>query len=451
MPAFKLTEKQEAANGLLGSPAQHVMMFGGSRSGKTFLACRAIAWRALKAPASRHAILRFRFNAVKSAVVLDTWPKMMALCFPGIHAHVNKEDWYATFDNGSTVWFGGLDEKERTEKILGQEYATIFLNECSQIPWNSVQIAQTRLAQAATIIINGKATGKNLALKMYYDENPPDKSHWSYRLFILKVDPETRKTLTAPENYDSLLMNPMDNRDNLPAEYIGTLEALSERMKRRFLRGEFRDANPSALFPDAYLDQWRVSSGQGLPDFVRVVVAVDPSGSGDEDNQENDAIGIVVAGLGTDGVGYLLEDLTVKAGPATWGKVAVNAYERHEADIIVAEINYGGAMVKSVIQAARPRTPYKELRASRGKVARADPIASLVEQGKVRLVGYFPELEDELGGFTTSGYVGANSPNRADAFVWAMSELFPGIVQERRETRSQGRIFNAATCPISFG
>jgi phage terminase large subunit-like protein len=166
-----------------------------------------------------------------------------------------------------------------------------------------------------------------------------------------------------------------------------------------------------------------------LPDMQRLVVAVDPSGSGDVDNADNDAIGIVVAGLGTDGNGYLLEDLTVKAGPATWGKVATDAYDRHAADVIVAEINYGGAMVKQVIQTARPRTPYKELKASRGKAVRAEPISSLCEAGKVRLVGYFNALEDELAGFTTNGYIGEGSPNRADAFVWAFAELFPGLTK----------------------
>ena len=169
------------------------------------------------------------------------------------------------------------------------------------------------------------------------------------------------------------------------------------------------------------------------PDLVRIVVAVDPSGSGDIDNADNDAIGICVAGLGTDGNAYLLEDCTVKAGPATWGKVATSAYERHKADVIVGEGNYGGAMVKHVIQTARPRTPYKEVTATRGKVVRAEPISALYENGKVRHVGYFRELEDELSGFSTVGYVGGKSPNRADAMIWAMTELFPGMVAEPKK------------------
>ena len=110
---------------------------------------------------------------------------------------------------------------------------------------------------------------------------------------------------------------------------------------------------------------------------MRVVVAVDPSGAGDSENADNDAIGIVVAGLGTDGNAYVIEDITVKAGPATWGRVAADAYDRHQADCIVGEINYGGAMVQYVIKTAAPKANYRQVTASRGKAVRAEPIAAL--------------------------------------------------------------------------
>jgi phage terminase large subunit-like protein len=426
MVGFSLTAKQAEANEVLASPAQHVMLVGGSRSGKTFLEVRAIVVRGIKAPDSRHAILRFRFNAVKASIVYDTFPAVMSRCFPDLRYEINKTDWFAQLWNGSQVWFGGLDDKERTEKILGNEYATIMLNECSQIPWASRNMAVTRLAQKAEIRVDGMSG--YLPLKMYYDENPPDKGHWSYRVFVQKVDPETKKPLVDPSQYAWLRLNPADNAENLPAGYMETLQGLSARMQRRFLHGEFREASPQALFHEEHLDRWRVLDGK-LPDLQRIVVAVDPSGSGDVDNADNDAIGICVAGLGTDGNGYVLEDLTLKAGPATWGRVATTAFERHAADVIVGEVNYGGAMVGQVIKTARPRTPFKEVRASRGKVVRAEPIASLCEAGKVRLVGYFVELEEELAGFTTNGYTGDGSPNRADAFIWAMAELFPGLTR----------------------
>ena len=439
MQGCKLTPKQEEANAILASNATNIMLFGGSRSGKTFLAVRAIIIRALKAPGSRHAILRFRFNAVKASIVHDTFPKVMALCFPEIKWDLNKTDWFVTLPNGSQIWFGGLDDKERTEKILGQEYVTIYLNECSQIPWASVGIAITRLAQQVYTSIEGQI-GDLLPVKMYFDENPPDKSHWSYKVFVQKVDPDTKQPLRNPEKYASIQLNPRDNKENLSDNYLETLEGLSERLRRRFLLGEFKDANPSALFPEEHIDKWRVIDSK-LPDFQRVVIAVDPSGSGDNDNADNDAIGIGVAALGTDGNAYFLEDLTAKCGPAAWGRIATTAFDRHKADVIVGEQNYGGEMVRQVIQTARPRTPYKAVSATRGKVVRAEPLSSLVEQGKIRLVGYFPELEDELSGFSTNGYTGERSPNRADAFVWAMTELFPGVVAERKEKQQAIRAY----------
>lgn len=423
--AFQLTSKQQEANRLLASPAQHIMLFGGSRSGKTFLLVRAICIRALKAPGSRHAILRFRLGHIKQSIVHDTFPKVMKTCFPQVQVDLNKTDLFAQFPNGSEVWFGGLDDKERTEKILGSEYATLYLNECSQIPYNSRNMAVTRLAQLIHEDIKDK---RALPLKMYYDENPPDKGHWTYKLFKAKQDPETKRPLERPELYACMQLNPVDNQENLGADYLKTLEGLSQRLQTRFLRGEFREAAPNALFIDEQIDKWRVID-DALPEMLRIVIAVDPSGADDEDNQDNDEIGIVVCGLGVDGNGYVLEDLTCKAGPATWGRVATQAFERHRADRIVAEVNFGGAMVGSTIRAARPRTPFRPVTASRGKVVRAEPISSLCETGKIRFVGYFRDLEDELYGFTTYGYMGSHSPNRADAFIWAMSDLFPDILK----------------------
>lgn len=430
---MKLTAKQEEAMRLLAGPQTHTMLFGGSRSGKTFLDVRTIIIRALAAPGSRHAVLRFRFNAALQSIGMDTFPKVLGMCFPGIVAPLDKKLYFFRFENGSEVWLGGLDDKDRTEKILGLEFATILLVECSQIPWTSVELMRTRLAQVVMLKVEGQIA-RALRLLMLYECNPPNKGHWTYRYFIEHKDPATG--LIRPDISDAawLRMNPVDNIENLPPEYIEkTLGGLSARQQKRFRYGEFADANPNALFDDETIDKWRHLGGPGqdLPDMQRVVVAVDPSGSGDTDNADNDAIGIVVVGLGTDGNAYVLEDATVKAGPATWGNVATTAFDRYQADIVVGEVNYGGAMVELVIRTARPRTPYKAVTASRGKVVRAEPFSSLYEAGKIRHVGYFRELEDELTAFSTQGYTGPNSPNRADALIWGLTELFPGIVNPR--------------------
>lgn len=434
--SMTFTKKQEQAQILLASLATHIMLFGGSRSGKTFILVRAIVMRALKAPKSRHAILRFRFNHLKASIIHDTFPKVMELCFPQVSWHLDKTDWFAELPNGSQIWFGGLDDKERTEKILGQEYVTIFLNECSQIPYTSRNVALTRLAQQCLQAGMKGRESDPLRPRMYYDCNPPTKGHWSYRLFGMKEDPETGRPLDHPDDYASIQMNPKDNAENLAPEYLKTLEGLPARLRRRFLEGEFGEANPNALWIEEVIERWRVVNAT-LPDLQRIVVGVDPSGSDDEDNADNDEIGIVVAALGTDGVGYVLEDCSLKAGPATWGGVATGAYDRHAADVIVGEVNYGGAMVQHVIQTARPRTPFKAVTASRGKVVRAEPISALFEQGKIRLVGEFREMEQEMLAFNTTGYTGEGSPNRADAMIWACYELFPGLIRAQKRVAAR--------------
>jgi phage terminase large subunit-like protein len=432
MPTFEFTPKQLEARSMLASVFQFFMLFGGSRSGKTFLAVYAIVIRALKASGSRHAILRFRFNAVKASIIFDTFPKVMSICFPGTKYDLNKTDWIVTFDNGSQIWFGGLDDKERTEKILGQEFATIYLNECSQIPWRSVGIVITRLAQNCN-----QDDGVPLKLRMLFDCNPPDKNHWTFKVFVQQLDPDTKQPLPNRHLYGSIQMNPTDNLANLPASYIETLEGLPAHLRKRFLEGEFKDANPNALFSEAAIEQYRVEDSADLPDLARVVVGVDPSGADDDNSEGNDAIGIYIAALGVDGNAYLIEDATIKAGPGTWGKMAVSAYHRHDADVMVGEQNFGGAMVKFVIQTADRNVNYKIVNASRGKVQRAEPFSPLFEDGRVRIVGRQIELEEELGGFSTNGYTGEKSPNRADAAIWCLAELFPSVVGKRKKQQKK--------------
>lgn len=420
--SFSWTPKQLEALELLAGPAKHIMLAGGSRSGKTLLFVSAIVSRALRAKRSRHAALRFRLGHAKQSLVHDTFPSVMAKVFPTADYDLNSSELFARFSNDSEVWFGGLDDRDRVEKILGNEYATILLNECSQIAYSSRNVAMTRLSQLVF-----DQNGQPLPTKMYYDENPPKKSYWTYKMFKLLEDPESRQRL-SPQDYAFMQLNPRDNQANLTSDYLKTLQSLPARLRRRFLDGEYGEASPGALFDEEFLERWRVIDEE-LPDMLRIVVAVDPSGADDDDNFDNDEIGIVVCGLGIDGRGYVLEDLTCKTGPGVWGKVATGAWERHSADRIVAEVNFGGAMVRHVISTARPRTPFRPVTASRGKVVRAEPISALIESGKIRMAGIFRELEDELCAFTTHGYMGENSPNRADAMIWGMSDLFPELTK----------------------
>lgn len=212
----------------------------------------------------------------------------------------------------------------------------------------------------------------------------------------------------------------LDNRTNLAP---GAVDALIERYEgtrlgRQELDGEIVDDVPGALWTRDMLDVTRVKDA---PQMSRVVVAIDPSGTDGDD--DGDDVGIVVAGRGVDGRGYVLADRTCRLSPDGWARLAVTAYHQFQADRIVAERNFGGAMVASVIRTADRSVPYKEVIASRGKAARAEPVSALYEQGRVSHVGPLPELEDEMVLMTPGGYLGEGSPNRTDALVWALTEV----------------------------
>ncbi len=406
---FRLTRAQRRGNKLLGRH-KYVLLRGGSRSGKTFLNCRAIAVRAIKSPGSRHAIFRYRRNSIK-ATVWATFKDVMAKCFPGVSYVENLSDLAIILPNGSEIWFAGLDDKDRVDKILGMEFATEFFNECTQMPWASVETALSRLAQK---------TG--LKLRAYFDCNPTTKLHWTFTLFKKHIKPGTREGLANPAQYAEMKINPDDNRENISDEYFEILDGMSAAKQKRFRDGEWAEDSDGALWTLEGLDAGRVAMGR-VPDLLRVVVAVDPSGSNGNTGNDNDDIGIVVAGLGIDGRWYVLADRSCNLSPAGWGRRAVDAFHEFRADRIVAEVNYGGAMVKAVIKGADASVPFKEVHASRGKVARAEPVSALYEEGKVSHVGTLEDLEDQLCAMTTKGFIGEGSPDRADALVWALTEL----------------------------
>lgn len=226
---FKKTLKQIEQTKLLAGPAIHVLSYGGSRSAKTFGICRAMIIRACKTK-SRHVALRLKFNHAKTSLFMDTFPKVFNLCFPKLPVKQNRVDWYYSFPNGSEIWIGGLDEKDRVEKILGREYTTMFFNESSQIPYSSIVMALTRLAEKNSL--------KN---KAYYDCNPPKKRHWIYPLFMKGLDPNTWEPRKDADKYAHIRMNPIDNLDNIDPDYISMLEQLPEKDRQRFLDGEFTD------------------------------------------------------------------------------------------------------------------------------------------------------------------------------------------------------------------
>lgn len=402
---FHKTAAQVEALKLLGGRSRFVLLFGGSRSGKTFILVYALLIRALREPGSRHIILRFRGNAVRQSVMLDTLPKVIRLAFPGLKTHQSKTDQFIRLPNRSEIWFGGLDTDERLDKILGKEFSTIYFNECSEISYAAVNTALSRLAQR---------TG--LANRAYFDCNPAGKNHWSYKLFIEHRDPVSGLPLAFPQNYASMLLNPEANRANLPDGYLEeTLAGLSERQRLRFQQGVWLDELSGALWNFQQLERSRILFAP--PGLERIVVGVDPAVTG---NAASDETGIVVAARGSGSQYYVLDDRSMQGRPSEWAAGVCDAFRHWKADRVVAEVNNGGELVEAVLRTCNVDLSYRAVRAARGKIARAEPVAALYEQKKVFHVGRFSKLEEQMTGFTPGT---ADSPDRLDALVWAITEL----------------------------
>lgn len=256
---------------------------------------------------------------------------------------------------------------------------------------------------------------------------------WDQAMLGLRIGPDPRAVITTTPRPTKLLRtliadpacvvvrgSTYENRNNLSPVFYDTVIRRYEgtRLGRQELNAEILDDTPGALWTTDNIDDLRIPAP---PELGRIVVAVDPSGGTDEDLGTSEC-GIVAAAVSpVTGHGYVLADRSRHASPEKWASAAVELYRQLEADAIVAERNFGGEMVRSVIRAVDSNANVKLVTASRGKRVRAEPIAALYEQGRVHHVGVFPELEEQLTTWVPDQ--GMDSPDRLDALVWAMTEL----------------------------
>ncbi len=218
-----------------------------------------------------------------------------------------------------------------------------------------------------------------------------------------------------------------DNEKNLAPAVLEQLRARYEgtRLGRQELEAEILEDTEGALWSRDVIEKTRAFE---KPPLKRIVVAVDPAVSGGAGSDET---GIVAAGRGEDGLIYVLEDWSCRASPDTWARRAAALYEKVGADCLVAEVNAGGELVERLLRQTAPEIYVKAVRALRGKMQRALPVAALYEQGRVKHVGPLPQLEDQMARFTEDG-IERNSPDRVDALVWAVTELTGGKEREPR-------------------
>ena len=306
--------------------------------------------------------------------------------------------------NGTQFFFAGLGTMT-TDQIKSMEGIDIV--------W--VEEAQTISDRSLEILV---PTIRRPGSELWFSWNPRHPTDPVDKLFRGQVVPENSviKRVSYEDNpyFPSELKTEMEfDRKHKPDRYA------------HIWLGEYEPTAVGAIWNRQNLHQNRRSE---LPELERIVVSVDPAVSSGVNADEH---GIIVQGVGSDQRGYLLDDQSIKGTPRQWANRAIATYDRYDADAIVIEINQGGEMVRHTLESVRPGINIIEVRASRGKHVRAEPISALYEQDMISHVGSFPDLEAQMCQMTSGGYEGDGSPDRVDAMVWGFTELFPQMIRPR--------------------
>ncbi len=366
--------------------------FGKSRTGAEWVRAQAQA-----APGSHGALI-----APTAADARDVMVKALINCTPeweGLRYEPSKRA--LAWANGSTATLYSAEEPDR---LRGPAHAWAWCDEIAAWPyveevWDMLQMTM-RAGERPRVVVS--TTPRPLPILRGDGKD-------GRRLGLMNM-PSTAVTRGST----------FDNADNLSPSFLASVKAQYDgtRLGRQEIYAEVLEDIEGALWNHAMIDKSRVREA---PTLKRVVVAVDPAGSA---KKTADEAGIVVVGLGTDGHGYVLEDVTGRYSPRDMAELAIARYRHWKADRIVAEDNFGGKIVEDLMRLIDPRISYKAVHASRGKIVRAEPVAALYEQGKVHHVGLLSKLEDEI--CTYAPLVSTQSPGRMDALVWGVTDLMLG-------------------------
>lgn len=433
---FTLTSRQvDALRVMTDGVARHTLLLGGSRSGKTLLATRALILRALTYPRSRHLMVRLHRSTAEKYLWKQTLKDTIDKCFRGVNFEYNNSRMILTAPNKSSVWVGGLEEGDGGDGLLGSDWNTLLFDEANEMLPESMQKARTRLS-----LKTYSADRKRLCVnRTFATVNPTYKTHHLYKTYVEKQDIFRDMPMDdeVASLYNWVRINPVDNMANLSPEYLIELRSLSEANRRRFLEGEWSEESKDALFKLSNINRARIRTQQEVSalNFDKIVVGVDPAVTS---GAQADWTGIVVCGwvrpASTDrrssGQYYILDDRSIKGTAEEWAQAVYDAYIHWKADLIIGEANNGGDLVEMNIRSVSRVAPYKKVWASRGKAVRAQPVVALSERGDLHVCVSLPELEGEMVGWNPDS--GEPSPNRLDAMVWAISELMGGKVRRAR-------------------
>lgn len=382
-----------------------LLVLAGRGFGKTRMGAEAVREFALANPGSRIAITAPTYGSARD-VCFEGDSGLIAVSNPteidkATGGKYNRSLGQLKYSNGSLCqWFSGGDP----ERFRGPQHHVIWADELcawekSQDTWD-MMLMGLRLGEHPRIIITTTPKPSPLIVELVKRSQSGDK----------RVKIVTGSTF--------------DNSANLPSSALASLKARYEgtTLGRQELYAELILDSPGALWSREAIEINRVTTADA-PDMSRIVVAIDPAMSANGDRVAE--TGIIVAGVGTDGHGYVLQDATMEnASPDQWAHKAVSCYHAWNADRIVYEKNQGGDLIRHTFQTIDDRLPLKGVVASKGKATRAEPVSALYEQGRCHHVGFFQEMEDQLCYWAPNeGNARTNSPDRLDALVWAFTEL----------------------------
>lgn len=367
------------------------LLLGGRGFGKTRPAAEAVIDFAIENPNSRIGIM-----AATAADVRDTCfegESGLLACLPNSFRENYNRSLNELWINGSYIKGFSAEEPKR---LRGPQHHLCWCDELA---------AWTKMQEAWDMMLLGLRLGDDPRVIVGTTPRPL---------------PLIRELLKAPTTVVSRGTS-YENRDNLAESWFTDIITKYEgtRLGRQELEAEMLEDMPGALWTLVKLDEHRIKLEQ-KPEMRRITVNIDPSGSGPDSDEQ----GITATGLGMDGHGYVLADVSSRLQPMDWARRAVNLYYKLDADCIVAEKNYGGDLVKATINTIDKNVRVVVVTASRGKAVRAEPISSLYEQGRAHHVGVFKELEEQMCAFTPTAYGLRGSPDRMDSMVWGFTELF---------------------------
>lgn len=390
---------------------RHCVITGGRGSGKSYGLGSSQCYQCnSKTTCGNTLYLRETLVSAHVSIIPEFWEKIELLGLENNFVKTKKEIIHRF--NGSQIYFRGIKSaSKRAEANLKSVHnvSTVIIDEAQEVARDDFQ--------RIDLSVRSVTEHNRIILSL----NPTDKEHWIYKDFF--------EAPGVPEDFNGIVGDTcyihttyLDNLANLPPDFLRMANECKERDIEEYNNiwlGLWRGDTEGALWSADMIDPYRV---QSIPaDLERVVVAVDPAVTGSKDSDETGIVAVGRKRIKSEMHYFVLDDRSLRASPETWARAVVSAYNTYEADRVIAEVNNGGDLVETMIRSVDPRISFRAVRATRGKVLRAEPVAALYERGLVHHVGNFANLEYQMRNY--NGLEKSYSPDRLDALVWGLTAL----------------------------